>query len=88
MLGLCYWVGVNEKVQNTGEPMPNFFFGVGLIVLNPALFFLKFKPPPHMGSAVFLNIGLTQTCIANYVPPFPHMGTLPKPQEDDKEIQN
>ena len=28
MLGLCYWVGVNEKIQNTGEPMPNFFLGV------------------------------------------------------------
>ena len=43
-----------------------------------------------MGSAVFfLNIGLTQTCIANDVPPPPlsHMGTLPMHQEDDKEMQ-
>ena len=56
MLGLCYWVGVNEKVQNTGEPMPNFFLGV---VFFFSVFFFKFSP--HMGSAVFLSIGLTQT---------------------------
>ena len=36
------------------------------------IFFSNFKPPsPHMGSAVFLNIGLTQTCIAIAVPPSP-----------------
>ena len=53
MLDLCYGVGVNEKVQNTGEPMPNFFLGVGLIVFFPH-FFSNFKPPPpHMGSAAF-----------------------------------
>ena len=32
----CYLVGggggVNEKVQNTGEPIPNFSLGVGFIV--------------------------------------------------------
>ena len=53
--------------------------------------FLFFKPPsPHKGSAVFLNIGLTQTCIAIVVPPPPppHMGTLPKHQKDDKDMQN
>ena len=49
--------------------MPIFFLGVDLIVF-PALFFSNFKPPPppHKGSAVFLNIGLTQTCIAIAVP--------------------
>ena len=26
--GQGYWVGVNRKVQNTGEPMPNFFVGL------------------------------------------------------------
>ena len=31
-------LGVNEKVQNTGEPMPNFFLGVDLIVF-PSFFF-------------------------------------------------
>ena len=42
-----------------------------------------------MGSAVFLNIGVTQTCIAIDVPtPLPHMGTLPMHQEDDKKMQN
>ena len=28
-----FLLGVNEKVQLTGEPMPIFFLGVGLIVL-------------------------------------------------------
>ena len=41
-----------------------------------------------MGSAVFLNIGRTQTCIAIDVPFSNHIGTLPKHQEDDKEMQN
>ena len=31
----------NEKVQNHGEPMPNFFSDVDLIVF-PAFFFFKF----------------------------------------------
>ena len=58
MLGLCYFVGVNE---NTVEPMPNFFLGVDLVVFS-SFFSLNFKPPPtHKGSAVFLNIGLTHT---------------------------
>ena len=39
-------------------------------------------------SAVFLKIGLTQTCIATVVPHPPHMGTLPKFQEGDKKMQN
>ena len=66
MLGLCYWVGVNE---NTVEPMPNFFLGVDLFFFFFFFFFFwsffsssNFKPPPtHKGSAVFLNIGLTNT---------------------------
>ena len=67
--------------------MPNFFLGVGLGFFFSI--FSNFKPPspPHMGSAVFLNIGLTQTCIAVDMSPS-HMGTLPKHQEDDKEMQN
>ena len=69
MLGLCYWVGVNKKVLNTGEPMStNCFF------VFPAFIFSSFKtlnPPPHKGPAVFLNIGLTQTCIAIALPPPP-----------------
>ena len=63
--------------------MPNFFLGVGLIVFFLQHFFLILSPPPpppptHMNSAVFLNIGLTQTCIANDVPPFSLHGNLPK----------
>ena len=79
---------VNEKVQNTGQPLPNFFLGVGLIVFFQHFIQILSPPPPHMGSAVFLNIGLTQTCIAIDVPPCAHMGTLPNHQEDDKEMQN
>ena len=30
--GLCFSVGVKEKVQNTGEHMPIFFLGVSFIV--------------------------------------------------------
>ena len=45
----------------------------------PAFFFSNFKLGPHMGHAVFLNIGLTQTCIAIDVPPPPH-GDLTKAQ--------
>ena len=69
--------------------VPNFFLDVDLIVF-PAFIFSNFKPLPplpHKGSAVFLNIGLTQTCIAIAVPHLPHMGTLPKHQGDDKEMQ-
>ena len=81
MLGLCYWVGVNEKVPNAGEPMPNF----------SSIFFQILSPPPLTWALLFfLNIGLTQTCIAIDVspPPLPHMGTLPMHQEDDKKMQN
>ena len=54
-------LGVNEKVQDTVEPMPNFFLGVDLFFFQ-AFFSSKFKPPPpHKGSAVFLNIELTHT---------------------------
>ena len=74
---LC-WVyviglGVYEKVQNTWEPMPNVFLGVDWIVFPALICFqiLSPHPAPHRGSAVFLNIGLTQTCIAKAVPPPP-----------------
>ena len=84
-------LGVNEKVQNTGEPMPNFFLMCGLYgFLKFDFFFQILSPPPHpphKGSTVFLNIGLTQTCIATAVT-LPHMGTLLKLQEDDKKMQN
>ena len=86
---LLRWVyviglGMNENVQNTAEHMPSFFLGVDFIVFWH--FFLILSP--HKGSAVFLNIGLTQTCIATAVPPPPHMGTLPKLQEGDKKMQS
>ena len=65
--------------------MPNFFLGVVLfflffVVVYSAFHFSNFKPRPlHMGSAVFLNIGLTQTCIAIAVPPpLPSHGNLTK----------
>ena len=65
-------LGVNEKVQNTGELMPNFFLVVDFIVV-PAFFSSNFKtaPPILLTRALlfFLNIGLTQTCIAIAVPP-------------------
>ena len=87
-------LGMNKKVQNTGEAMPNIFLRCGLVVFL-LLFFSAFffqilspAPSPSHGLCCFLNIGLTQTCIAIAVPPSPHMGTLPKHQEDDKEIQN
>ena len=59
--------------------MPNFFLGMGLIGFFSSIFFSQIlsPPPPHMGSAVFLSVGLTQTCIANYVPPSSH-GNLTK----------
>ena len=80
MLGLCYWVGVNKKVLTTGEPMPNFFLGMDLIAFL-AFLFSKFKPPPSRSQGLccfFLNIGLTQTCIAIAVPPPPPHGNLTK----------
>ena len=60
---------MNEKVQNTGEPMPNFFLGVDSIVFLAFFFQILSPPPPHKGSAVSLDIGLTQNCIATAVPP-------------------
>ena len=77
---------MNEKVQITGEPVPNVFLGVGLIVF-PAFFSSNFKPPPLpliWALLLFLNIELTQTCIVIDVPSFPPPGN----QEDDKEMQN
>ena len=40
-----FGLGVNEKVQNTGEHMPNFFLRCGLYCFL-AFFFSNFKPPP------------------------------------------
>ena len=63
--------------------MPTFFLGVGLSVFFSSIFFQILSPPPppplpHMGFAVFLNIGLTEACIAIDVPPFPPHGNLTK----------
>ena len=61
--------------------MPIFFLRCGLDCLFFYSIFFHLKPPPpptHMNSAVFLNIGLTQTCISNDVPPFPPHGNLTK----------
>ena len=78
VLGLCYWVGVNEKVQNTGEHMPNVFLGASLIVVLFQHFFLQNLSPPLpliWALLFFLTIGLTQTCVEMNVPssppPFP-----------------
>ena len=60
----------------------HFFLRCGLDCFFPAFFFFKSKAPrpplPHMGFAVFLNIGLTEACIAIDVPPFPPHGNLNK----------
>ena len=68
-----------KKVQNTGEPMPNFFLvGVDFIVF--LAFFQILSPPIPLTRALLfispLNIGLTQTCIATAVPPPPPHGNL------------
>ena len=36
-IGLGNWVGGDEKMQIIGEPMPNFFFNVGLSFFKPFL---------------------------------------------------
>ena len=97
-IGFCYLVGDEWKSTKYRGSYAQFFLRCGLdgvdLIVIPAFIFSSFKPPPplHTGSVVFLNIGLTQTCIAIAVPPPPppppHMGTLPKHQEDDKEMQN
>ena len=84
-------LGVNEKVQNTGEPMPNFFLGVDFIVFL-AFFFQILSPPPpphspHKGSAVFSEHSVVTDLHCNCCAP-PHMETLPKLQEEDKKRQN
>ena len=70
-----------KKVHNTGEPMPTFFLGVGLIVVFFQHFFFQILSPPpplpHMGFAV-MNIGLTEACMAIDAPPFPPHGNLTK----------
>ena len=94
----CCWAyvigfGVNEKVQNTGEPMPHFFLGVGLLVFFPAFSFQILSPPPFLPlhglccfSEHWADSDLHCNCCAP--PSLPHMGTLPKHEEDDKEMQN
>ena len=72
-----------KKYKIQGKLSP--FFRCCLVFFF-SIFFLEIlsPPPPYMGPVVFLIIGLTQTCITIAVPPLPHMGTLPKHQEDDK----
>ena len=74
-------LGVNENVHNTGEPMPNFFLGVDFIVFS-SIFFLNYKPPPPPPSqgfcCFFLNIRLSQTCIATAVPPHGNLTKAPR----------
>ena len=67
------------KIQGT---YAHFFLRCGLDCFFSSIFFFKSKAPPpplpHMGFAVFLNIGLTEACIAIDVPPFPPHGNLTK----------
>ena len=44
-------LGVNEKVQSTGEPMPNFFSKVWAL-LFPSIFCFKFKAPHPLTRAL------------------------------------
>ena len=66
--------------------MPNFFLGVDLIVF-PAFIFSNFKPSDSsQGLCCFsehwADSDLHCNCCAT------HMGTLPKHQEDGKELRN
>ena len=63
-------LGVIEKYKMQGNLCP-IFSAYFFQILSP--------PPPHMDSAVFLNIGLTQTCIAIDVPPPPPTPPPPPP---------
>ena len=62
----AYVIGsrVNEKVQNTGD-YAQFFYKLWALLFSSIFFQILSSPPPspYKGSAVFLNIGLTQTCI-------------------------
>ena len=65
--------------------MPNFFLGVDSIVF-PAFIFSNFKPPASsQGLCCFSEHWADSDLHCNYCAP--HMGTLPK-QEDDKVLQN
>ena len=75
---------MNEKVQNTGETMP-IFLGNVLFLFQHFFFQVLSPPPPHMGSAVFSE-HLADRLALQLLCPFPHMGTLPKHQENDKKI--
>ena len=51
MPGLCYLVGMNEKVPNTGEPiniMPIFFLGV-FVFFFQRFFQIQAHPRPSHG---------------------------------------
>ena len=76
----AYVIGlrVNEKSTKYRGTYAHFFLRCGLdCCFFSAFFFSNFKPPPpslpHMGFAVFLNIGLNEACIAIDVSPFHHM---------------
>ena len=75
------WLGVNEKVQNTGENMPSFFLRYGLEK--------KIKPPssPSQGLCCFPEHWTDSDLHCNSCAP-PHIGTFPKFLEDDKKMQN
>ena len=66
------------KIQGT---YAKFFLGV-----FPAFIFSNFKPP-HKGSAVFLNIGLTQACIAIAVPHQPHGNLTKAPRGRQRNVK-
>ena len=93
--GLCYWVGVNEKVQNTGILCP-IFLRCGLYCFLALIFFFQILSPPPPPPPLSLSQGLC--CFSehwadsdvhcNCCAPSPHMGTLSKIQEDDKKMQN
>ena len=72
-----------REIKKRALGYAHFFLRCGLDCCFPA-FFSNFKPPPpppllpHMGFAVFLNIGLTEICIVIDVPPFPPHENLTK----------
>ena len=69
-----------KKYKIQGNLCPLFFRCV-LDCFFQHFFFQILSPPPplpHMGFAVFLNIGLIEACIAIDVPPFPPHGNLTK----------
>ena len=87
LLGWCEFK-VNEKVQNTGEPMPYFFLRCGLYRFSSIFFKFQAPPPPHplhKGSAVSLDIGLIQNWIATAVspPPLENLTIAPRGRQEN-----